>query len=189
VAHRDASRQSAIIKISISDPTTAWNHEKGHLSYSGKACLLFSVKSSSMQFRRQRGTAIDMAGRTQLRCPSRGIGILAGQPGAGDWLPLRNLPPRGRKPSTWSDRGAVSLPEAHSSQLCDFGLCADAAHRKIVGWSAGMMAKMAARWHFGIEERRRAVEAMTRTPNDVAGESPRFHRGMMQNHSSSALTD
>jgi hypothetical protein len=36
---------------------------------------------------------------------------------------------------------------------------------KIVGWSAGTMAKMAARYgHFGIEEMRGAVEAMSAAP-------------------------
>jgi integrase len=36
---------------------------------------------------------------------------------------------------------------------------------KIVGWSAGTMAKMAARYgHFGIEEMRGAVESISRTP-------------------------
>jgi len=44
---------------------------------------------------------------------------------------------------------------------------------KIVGWSAGTMAKMAARYgHFGIEELRGAVEAIT-TPKIEAG-SPQF---------------
>jgi hypothetical protein len=44
---------------------------------------------------------------------------------------------------------------------------------KIVGWSAGTMAKMAARYgHFGIEELRGAVEAIS-TPKIGAG-SPQF---------------
>ncbi|MGC2107867.1 MAG: integrase [Candidatus Korobacteraceae bacterium] len=46
---------------------------------------------------------------------------------------------------------------------------------KIVGWSAGTMAKMAARYgHFGIEELRGAVEAISRTPSEIAGDSPQF---------------
>jgi len=44
---------------------------------------------------------------------------------------------------------------------------------KIVGWSAGTMAKMAARYgHFGMEELRGAVEAIS-SPQIVAG-SPQF---------------
>jgi len=44
---------------------------------------------------------------------------------------------------------------------------------KIVGWSAGTMAKMAARYgHFGLEELRSAVESMS-APTIPAG-SPQF---------------
>jgi len=41
---------------------------------------------------------------------------------------------------------------------------------KIVGWTAGTMAKMAARYgHFGIEELRGAAEAISQAPSNKAG--------------------
>ena len=47
---------------------------------------------------------------------------------------------------------------------------------KIVGWSAGTMAKMAARYgHFGIEELRSAVESIsTREISEIDSGSPQF---------------
>ena len=47
---------------------------------------------------------------------------------------------------------------------------------KIVGWSAGTMAKMAARYgHFGIEELRSAVESITTRKNpEIEAGSPQF---------------
>jgi integrase len=45
---------------------------------------------------------------------------------------------------------------------------------KIVGWSAGTMAKMAARYgHFALEELRGAVEAMSQPQNSIDQGSPR----------------
>ncbi len=44
---------------------------------------------------------------------------------------------------------------------------------RVVGWSAGTMAKMAARYgHFGMEELREAVEAIS--SRKIPEESPRF---------------
>ena len=44
---------------------------------------------------------------------------------------------------------------------------------KIVGWSASTMAKMAARYgHFGIEELRGAVEAISRPETEIVWGSP-----------------
>ena len=46
---------------------------------------------------------------------------------------------------------------------------------KIVGWYAGTMAKMAARYgHFGIEELRGAVESISRTVGEIDAGSPQF---------------
>jgi integrase len=46
---------------------------------------------------------------------------------------------------------------------------------KIVGWSAGTMAKMAARYgHFRIEELRGAVEAISRARSEIDSEYPQF---------------
>jgi hypothetical protein len=47
---------------------------------------------------------------------------------------------------------------------------------KIVGWSAGTMAKMAARYgHFGIEELRSAVESISARENsEIDSGYPRF---------------
>src|SRR6516162_11470790 len=46
---------------------------------------------------------------------------------------------------------------------------------KIVGWSAGTMAKMAARYgHFGIDELRSAVEAISQPLPEIRTGSPQF---------------
>ena len=46
---------------------------------------------------------------------------------------------------------------------------------KIVGWTAGTMAKMAARYgHFGIDELREAVEAISQTTAEIEAGYPRF---------------
>jgi hypothetical protein len=46
---------------------------------------------------------------------------------------------------------------------------------KIVGWSAGTMAKMAARYgHFRIEELRGAVEATSRATGEIDRGYPQF---------------
>jgi integrase len=46
---------------------------------------------------------------------------------------------------------------------------------KIVGWSAGTMAKMAARYgHFGMDELRSAVEAISLAPPEIGTGSPQF---------------
>ncbi len=113
--------------------------------------------------------------RTRRQCPHCGVGVLADKlkPETG-YICLecrfetRELPP-GLVAVRFHDLRHTAVSRMVSARV-PLPIIA-----KIVGWTAGTMAKMAARYgHFGIDELRGAVEAISQTTAEIGAGYPRF---------------